>query len=87
MASSDGPARTTWTRIGDAAKRLWSGPAGLFATGTDDRLYVYGGRPGHWSPIGEPGADFAVSGSEVYRLAADLRSVIYRTGAVRHGPG
>ncbi|MFG1943052.1 helix-turn-helix domain-containing protein [Nonomuraea sp. NPDC048826] len=64
-----------WTKIGDAARRLWSGPAGLFATGMDGRLYVYGGRPGVWSPIGDPGADVAVSGSHVYRLAADRQSV------------
>ncbi|TXK39714.1 hypothetical protein [Nonomuraea sp. C10] len=64
-----------WTKIGDAAKRLWAGPAGLFATGMDDRLYVYGGSPGVWSPISEPGADFAVAGPRLHRLAADRQSV------------
>ncbi|MEV1244399.1 hypothetical protein [Nonomuraea sp. NPDC049750] len=66
---------TRWTRIGAAAKQLWSGPAGLFATGMDNLLYAYGGRPGFWFPIGEPGGDLAVSGTHVYRLAADRQAV------------
>lgn len=71
----DGSDATGWTKIGDGAKRLYSGPAGLFATGTDDRFYRYGGRPGLWSLISEPGGDFAVSGAHVYRLAAGHQSV------------
>lgn len=71
----DGKDATGWTKIGDAAKHLWSGPAGLFATGMDDRLYMYGERPGLWTPISEPGGDFAISGSHVYRLAADRKAV------------
>ncbi|MCX4821269.1 hypothetical protein OG883_15395 [Streptomyces sp. NBC_01142] len=70
-----------WTRIGDTAERLWAGPAGLFATGTRDRrLHVYGGRPGVWYPIAEPGRDFAVSGSHVYRLAKDGSAVFVWDG-------
>ncbi|WP_157382691.1 hypothetical protein [Nonomuraea coxensis] len=64
-----------WTRIGDEAKRLYAGPAGVFATRADDRLYRYEGEPGRWSPISEPGRDFAVSGEHVFRLAADGGSV------------
>ncbi|MFG1966130.1 hypothetical protein [Nonomuraea sp. NPDC049028] len=71
----DGDDTTRWTRIGAAAKQLWSGPAGLFATGMDNLLYAYGGRPGYWFPIGEPGGDLAVSGTHVYRLAADRQAV------------
>ncbi|MDF2705908.1 MAG: hypothetical protein K0R62_1560 [Nonomuraea muscovyensis] len=71
----DGSDATGWTKIGDGAKRLYSGPAGLFATGTDDRFYKYEGRPGRWSLIGESGSDFAVSGAHVYRLATDSQSV------------
>jgi hypothetical protein len=71
----DGEDATRWTRIGAAAKQLWSGPAGLFATGMDDLLYAYGGRPGFWFPIGEPGDDLAVSGTHVYRLTADRQAV------------
>lgn len=76
----DGTDAAGWTRIGDGAKRLHSGPAGLFATGTDDRLYRYEGRPGHWSLISEPGGDFAVSGVHVFRLAADHQSVAVWNG-------
>ncbi|MFF4618779.1 hypothetical protein [Nonomuraea jabiensis] len=71
----DGTDAAGWTRIGEGAKRLYSGPAGLFATGMDDRLYRYEGRPGRWSLISEPGGDFAVSGAHVFRLAADRQSV------------
>ncbi|MGW4966179.1 hypothetical protein ACWEPL_53945 [Nonomuraea sp. NPDC004186] len=71
----DGADAAGWTRIGDGAKRLYSGPAGLFATGIDDRLYRYEGRPGRWSLISEPGGDFAISGAHVFRLAADRQSV------------
>ncbi|WP_433515241.1 hypothetical protein ACQP2T_06255 [Nonomuraea sp. CA-143628] len=71
----DGEDATRWTRIGAAAKQLWSGPAGLFATGMDNLLYAYGGRPGFWFPIGEPGGDLAISGTHVYRLAADRQAV------------
>ncbi|MEU6786853.1 hypothetical protein ABZ912_47320 [Nonomuraea angiospora] len=71
----DGTDAAGWTRIGDGAKRLYFGPAGLFATGIDDRLYRYEGRPGRWSLISEPGGEFAVSGAYVFRLAADRRSV------------
>ncbi|MFC5163305.1 hypothetical protein ACFPOI_31505 [Nonomuraea angiospora] len=71
----DGADAAGWTRIGDGAKRLYSGPAGLFATGIDDRLYRYEGRPGRWSLISEPGGDFAVSGAHVFRLTADRQSV------------
>ncbi|MET7463277.1 hypothetical protein [Nonomuraea sp. NPDC005501] len=71
----DGSDASGWTRIGDGAKRLSSGPAGLFAIGLDDRLYKYGGRPGLWSRISEPVSDFAVSGAHVYRMPADRHSV------------
>lgn len=72
----DGPGAADWTRIGDTAKRLWAGPAGLFATGVrGDGLFAYGGSPGRWHQVGEPGADFAISGTRVYRLAADRGSV------------
>ncbi|GAA3612143.1 hypothetical protein GCM10022419_116390 [Nonomuraea rosea] len=71
----DGEDAAGWTKIGDAARQLWSGPAGLFATGMDHRLYRYEGRPGRWLPVSEPGADFAVGGSHVYRLAADRQSI------------
>jgi len=64
-----------WTRIGEGAKRLWSGPAGLFSIGMDDCLYRYEGRPGSWSLIGGPGSDFTVSGSHVYGLAVDHSAV------------
>ncbi|MFD1536987.1 hypothetical protein [Nonomuraea guangzhouensis] len=76
----DGADAAGWTRIGDGAKRLHSGPAGLFATGTDDRLYRYEGRPGRWSLISEAGGDFAVSGAHVFRLAADHQSVAVWNG-------
>ncbi|MEU4232588.1 hypothetical protein AB0F17_50540 [Nonomuraea sp. NPDC026600] len=76
----DGTNAAGWTRIGDGAKRLHSGPAGLFATGTDDRLYRYEGRPGRWSLISELGGDFAVSGAHVFRLAADRQSVAVWNG-------
>ncbi|GAA3615629.1 hypothetical protein GCM10022419_121150 [Nonomuraea rosea] len=71
----DGTDATGWTKIGEAATRLWSGPAGLFAAGTDKRLRKYGGRPGLWPVIGEAGHDVAVSGSHVYRLDADRKAV------------
>ncbi|GAA2207358.1 hypothetical protein GCM10009850_028160 [Nonomuraea monospora] len=66
---------TGWTRIGENATRLWSGPAGLFAAGTGNRLLKYGGRPGLWTAIGDAGQDVAVSGSGVYRLDADRKAV------------
>jgi hypothetical protein len=71
----DGTDATGWTKIGEAATRLWSGPAGLFAVGTDKQLRKYGGRPGLWSTIGEPGHDVAISGSYVYRLDGDRKAV------------
>ncbi|MFD7516789.1 hypothetical protein ACFV85_18535 [Streptomyces niveus] len=72
----DGPGAGDWTRIGDTAKRLWAGPAGLFATGVrGDGLFAYGGSPGRWHQVGEAGADFAISGTRVYRLAPDRGSV------------
>ncbi|MED7924602.1 hypothetical protein SMD20_10185 [Nonomuraea sp. LP-02] len=71
----DGTDAAGWTRIGDEAKRLYLGPAGLFATRSDDRLYRYEGEPGRWSLISEPGREFAISGEHVFRLAADGGSV------------
>ncbi|MEV5555034.1 hypothetical protein AB0L44_15400 [Nonomuraea wenchangensis] len=37
--SWDGTDAAGWTRIGDEAERLHLGPAGVFATRSDDRLY------------------------------------------------
>ncbi|MCA2181457.1 hypothetical protein LDL08_35380 [Nonomuraea glycinis] len=71
----DGENAAGWTKIGDSARQLWAGSAGLFATGMDNRLYLYEGRPGRWHPISEPGADFAIAGSHLYRLAADRQSI------------
>ncbi|MEU4516558.1 hypothetical protein AB0G05_44320 [Nonomuraea wenchangensis] len=71
----DGTDAAGWTRVGDEAKRLYLGPAGVFATRSDDRLYRYEGEPGRWSLISEPGRDFAISGEHVFRLAADGGSV------------
>ena len=71
----DGENAAGWTKIGDSARQLWAGSAGLFATGMDNKLYLYEGRPGRWHPISEPGADFAVAGSHLYRLAADRQSI------------
>ncbi|MCM2389480.1 hypothetical protein [Streptomyces albipurpureus] len=66
-----------WTRIGARATSLLTGPAGVFVTTPDGRLLVYGGKPDIWQPVSEPGAEFAISGTHVYRLAAD-RSAIHR---------
>ncbi|QFY09098.1 hypothetical protein GBF35_22675 [Nonomuraea phyllanthi] len=41
----------------------------------DDRLYRYGGRPGRWTLISEPGGGFAVSGAHLHRMPAGRRSV------------
>ncbi|TYB64371.1 hypothetical protein FXF51_21905 [Nonomuraea sp. PA05] len=71
----DGTDAAGWTRIGEHATHLWSGPAGLFAAGTDNRLHRYGGRPGLWSAIGDAGHDIAVSGNAVYRLDANREAV------------
>ncbi|MFB4267855.1 hypothetical protein [Nonomuraea sp. GTA35] len=71
----DGKDATGWTKVGEGATRLWSGPAGLFAAGTDNRLRRYEGRPGLWTDIGEAGREVAVSGSGVYRLDTDRRAV------------
>ncbi|MEV4548844.1 hypothetical protein [Nonomuraea wenchangensis] len=73
--SWDGTDAAGWTRIGDEAERLHLGPAGVFATRSDDRLYRYEGEPGRWSLVSEPGRDFAISGEHVFRLAADGGSV------------
>ncbi|SEU22004.1 hypothetical protein [Nonomuraea wenchangensis] len=73
--SWDGTDAAGWTRIGDEAERLYLGPAGVFATRSDGRLYRYEGEPGRWSLISEPGRDFAISGEHVFRLAADGGSV------------
>ncbi|MCF6467767.1 hypothetical protein FAF44_04990 [Nonomuraea sp. MG754425] len=71
----DGTDPAGWTKVGESATHLWSGPAGLFAAGADNRLHKYGGRPGRWSVIGDAGHDVAVSGSGVYRLDADRKAV------------
>ncbi|MEU6796395.1 hypothetical protein ABZ907_32280 [Nonomuraea wenchangensis] len=71
----DGTDAAGWTRVGDEAERLYLGPAGVFATRSDDRLYRYDGEPGRWSLISEPGRAFAISGEHVFRLAADGGSV------------
>jgi hypothetical protein len=76
----DGENAAGWTKIGDTARQLWAGSAGLFATGTDNKLYLYEGRPGRWHPISEPGADFAVASPHLYRLAADRQSIHVWTG-------
>ncbi|MFI7130811.1 hypothetical protein ACIBQ1_34330 [Nonomuraea sp. NPDC050153] len=71
----DGTDTTGWTKVGESATHLWSGPAGLFAADADNRLHRYEGRPGLWSSIGDAGHDVAVSGSGVYRLDADRKGV------------
>ncbi|MFD8147101.1 hypothetical protein [Streptomyces sp. NPDC059708] len=70
--------RSDWTRVGWAAKDIYAGGAGLFAT---DRvsgvIRKYDGEPDSWSYVGEPGAAFAVSDNHLYGLTPD-RSEVYQ---------
>ncbi|MFD7451172.1 hypothetical protein [Kitasatospora sp. NPDC059827] len=48
--------------IGGPADRLFTGPAGLFATDPgNDHVTRYSGSPGSWTPIGETAAETAVT--------------------------
>ncbi|MEV5194776.1 polymorphic toxin-type HINT domain-containing protein [Streptomyces clavifer] len=67
---------TDWAKVGGAAKDLDAGGAGLFATAPDDKIFKYDGAPETWTQIGEPSADFAVTGDRLYGIAAD-RSAVY----------
>lgn len=40
-----------------------------------DGLFAYGGRPGRWHRVGAQGSDVAISGTRLYRLAADRGAV------------
>ncbi|MER7043071.1 DNA/RNA non-specific endonuclease [Streptomyces microflavus] len=66
---------TDWTKIGGPAKDLDAGGAGLFATGLDDKVFKYDETPEAWSQIGEPGADFAVTGDRLYGITPDHSAV------------
>ncbi|MFF9481294.1 hypothetical protein [Streptomyces sp. NPDC014733] len=75
---------TTWQRIGVSAKKLYAGPAGVFAVGLhDDVLRGYTGRPGHWVTVSEPAADFAISTTRLYRLAKGHSAVHEWNAATR----
>lgn len=66
---------TDWTKIGGPAKDLDAGGAGLFATGLDDKVFKYDETSEAWSQIGEPGADFAVTGDRLYGITPDHSAV------------
>ncbi|MEK8141960.1 hypothetical protein NKH18_02720 [Streptomyces sp. M10(2022)] len=43
---------TMWTKIGERARSIHAGPAGVFVADPGGRLLVYGGTPGVWRTTG-----------------------------------
>ncbi|MFH8615019.1 phospholipase A2 [Streptomyces sp. NPDC017979] len=58
-----------WRRIGEGAKEVHAGGAGLFKTATDGKIHEY--DQGTWREIGTAGAEVVVTDHRLYRLAPD----------------
>ena len=67
-----------WTNIGGAAKELYAGGAGFFATNpsTGD-IFRFEGNGKPWTKVGGAGAEFAVTNHDLFALATD-RSLVRR---------
>ncbi|REE96728.1 tectonin domain-containing protein [Thermomonospora umbrina] len=71
----------TWTKVGGAARDIYTGGAGLFATNpTTGDLYRYNGTPDSWSKVGGPGHTFVVAGDQLFGLSPDRGAVYQWTG-------
>ncbi len=72
-----GGARDSWTRIGWAARQLYAGKPGLFATDPHDgRIRKYGGAPDSWSNAGYDALGFAVDDDHLYGLSRKDHGVL-----------
>ncbi|MFE1545710.1 phospholipase A2 [Streptomyces microflavus] len=63
-----------WVKVGDGARQIFGGGAGLFATSQQDgsiARYADGG----WTRIGDPGAEFAVTDEGLFGLTPDKSAV------------
>ncbi|MFI9323258.1 hypothetical protein ACIGXI_26250 [Kitasatospora aureofaciens] len=73
-----------WTSIGSSATKLYAGGAGLFATdpatGGINHYNGTGTTPAAWTPVGGPGADFAVDNTHLYGLSTDHTQIHQWTG-------
>lgn len=71
-----GGARDSWTRIGWAARQLYAGKPGLFATDPHNgEIRKYGGAPDSWSSAGHDALGFAVDDDHLYGLSKDDHGV------------
>ncbi|WP_124286417.1 hypothetical protein [Streptomyces sp. ADI92-24] len=76
-------ADAAWVKIGGPAKDLYAGPAGVFATDPETgELPGYTGVPGDWTAVSARAVAFAMSGRQLYRLAAD-RNAVHRWNRAR----
>ncbi|MEU5163856.1 phospholipase A2 [Streptomyces sp. NPDC020875] len=62
-------AESGWQRIGEGAKEIHAGGAGVFKTSPDGKIHHY--DQGTWREIGTSGAEVVVTNYRLYRLAAD----------------
>ncbi|MFW3469923.1 phospholipase A2 [Streptomyces microflavus] len=63
-----------WVKVGDGARQIFGGGAGLFATSQQDgsiARYADGG----WTRIGDPGAEFAVTDEGLFGLTPDKSAI------------
>ncbi|WP_437719819.1 M57 family metalloprotease [Sorangium sp. So ce861] len=72
---------TTWTTVGGSANQIFKCGGFVCTTNAAGEVFRYSDGTNTWSKIGDPGAKFASTGSDLFGLSADQGDVFRYSGS------